>query len=91
MLNELTKNNKELKQFSYITSHNMRSPLTNILAILDLFDYEKINDEETTELIDALKQSTNNLNETINDLIKILIIKENTNQELENLKMCLLE
>jgi signal transduction histidine kinase len=69
----------------------MRSPLTNILAILDLFDYEKINDEETTELIDALKQSTNNLNETINDLIKILIIKENTNQELENLKMCLLE
>ncbi len=87
LLNELTKNNKELKQFSYITSHNMRSPLTNILAILDLFDHERINDQETTELIDALRQSTNNLHETLNDLIKILIIKENTNQELENINI----
>jgi two-component system, chemotaxis family, CheB/CheR fusion protein len=87
LLNELTNNNKELKQFSYITSHNMRSPLTNILAILDLFNYEKINDKETTELIDALKQSTNKLHETLNDLIKILIIKENTNQELENVNI----
>jgi len=86
LLNELTKNNKELKQFSYITSHNMRSPLTNLLAILEMFDYEKINHDETTELIDALKISTNNLNDTLNDLIKILIIKENTNLELENIK-----
>lgn len=87
LLNELTKNNKELKQFSYITSHNMRSPLTNILAILDMFDYSKINDQETIDLFEALKQSTNNLHETLNDLIKILIIKENTNLELENLNI----
>lgn len=86
LLNELTKNNKELKQFSYITSHNMRSPLTNILAILEMFDYLKF-DDETINLIDALKQSTNNLHETLNDLIKILIIKENTNLQLENLNM----
>lgn len=85
LINELTNNNKELKQFSYITSHNMRAPLTNLLAILQLLDTSKINDEETLVLIDAMKQSTHNLNETLNDLIKILIIKENTNQNIVEL------
>jgi light-regulated signal transduction histidine kinase (bacteriophytochrome) len=27
---ELTQNNKDLKQFSYITSHNLRAPLSNL-------------------------------------------------------------
>lgn len=86
LINELTSNNKELKQFSYITSHNMRAPLTNLLAIFQMLDTSKIVDEETLTLIEAMRQSTQNLNETLNDLIKILIIKENTNQKVFELE-----
>ncbi|MES2727812.1 MAG: PAS domain S-box protein [Bacteroidota bacterium] len=85
LLKELTQNNKELKQFSYITSHNMRAPLTNLLAIFDILDLSKITDMETKVLLDAMKTSTYHLNETLNDLIKILIIKENTNQDVEEI------
>ncbi len=85
LIQELTRSNKELKQFSYITSHNMRSPLTNLIAISELIDTSLINDQGTVELIDGFKASTAHLNETLNDLIKILIIKENTNQELEEI------
>lgn len=78
LIQELTKSNTELKQFSYITSHNMRAPLTNLIAILDLIDMGKIHDEETLEMIYAMRMATNNLNETLNDLIQILIIKGNS-------------
>ncbi len=85
LIKELTNSNLELKQFSYITSHNMRSPLTNLLAILDILDLSKIDDSETLELLSAMKASTNHLNDTLNDLIRILIIKGNTNQTLEKI------
>lgn len=87
LIKELTRSNKELKQFSYITSHNMRSPLTNLIAISELIDTSLINDKGTVELIEGFKTSTIHLNETLNDLIKILIIKENTNQELEEISL----
>lgn len=79
MIRELTANNKELKQFSYITSHNLRAPLTNLLSICNLINPEKITDSLTLKLIEGFKSSTLHLNETLNDLIKILIIKDNIN------------
>lgn len=87
LIKELTQNNKELKQFSYITSHNMRAPVTNLMAIADLIDLSKIEDNDNKELIKGFKTSTFHLNETLNDLIKILIIKENTNQNLQQVKL----
>ncbi|WP_020527739.1 PAS domain-containing sensor histidine kinase [Flexithrix dorotheae] len=79
LIKELSQNNTELKQFSYITSHNLRAPLTNLIGIHQLLDHTRIEDEKIRRLVNGLKASTSNLNETLNDLIKILIIKENTN------------
>lgn len=79
LISELTLSNKELKQFSYITSHNLRAPVANLLGIFNILDLSEITDEFTLQLIDGLKTSTLKLNDTLNDLIKILVIKENTN------------
>jgi signal transduction histidine kinase len=38
LIRELTQNNKDLKQFSYITSHNLRAPLSNLTGLLNLID-----------------------------------------------------
>lgn len=85
LIEELTRNNKELKQFSYITSHNMRAPLTNLLALDGLIDRSRIIDSGNLELLDLMHESIENLNSTLNDLIKILVIKEQTNIALEEL------
>jgi PAS domain S-box-containing protein len=42
VIQELTKSNADLKQFSFITSHNFRAPLCNILGILELMDYHNL-------------------------------------------------
>ena len=79
LLEELVQNNKELKQFSYITTHNLRAPLTNLISICNLLKTDNIEDERTVKLIEGFKISTHHLNDTLNDLIKIVIIKENVN------------
>jgi hypothetical protein len=38
LISELTQNNKDLKQFSYITSHNLRAPISNLTGLLNLID-----------------------------------------------------
>ena len=37
-LADLTKINQELKQFTYTTSHDLRSPVNNLLSIFSLID-----------------------------------------------------
>ena len=85
LLKELVANNLELKQFSYITSHNLRAPLTNLVSICDIIQPAIGTDDITLQLIDAFKTSTYHLNETLNDLIEVLIIKENRNITKEQL------
>jgi PAS domain S-box-containing protein len=85
LLKELLEKNLELRQFSYITSHNLRAPLTNLISICDIIEPEIGTDALTVQLIDAFKTSTHQLNETLNDLIEILIIKENRNKHQDQL------
>lgn len=77
LIRELTQNNKDLKQFSYITSHNLRAPLSNLTGLLNLVEDMTIEDSELKEIISGFTKSTHLLNETINDLVKVVIIKDN--------------
>lgn len=77
LIRELTQNNKDLKQFSYITSHNLRAPLSNLTGLLNLMKEIPVENPELKEIINGFSTSTNLLNETINDLVKVIIIKDN--------------
>jgi PAS domain S-box-containing protein len=85
LIQELTKNNADLKQFSYIVSHNLRSPLTNLISMTNLLDMDTINTERSLKLINGFKTTTTRLNETLNDLIHILLVKNNTNINIQSL------
>lgn len=78
IMEELMKTNADFKQFSYITSHNLRSPLSNIQGILNLFDFDE-KDVHNRQMLDMLKVSAQQLEATIADLNQILVIKNNVN------------
>jgi len=85
LLLELSRNNKEITQFNYITTHNLRAPLTNLISICNLINTDKIEDIVVKKLIEGFKVSTDLLKDTLNDLVNILIIKENPNLSKEKL------
>lgn len=85
LIRELTQNNKDLRQFSYITSHNLRAPLSNLIGLLNLTDEIPIENQELKEILNGFNKSTHLLNETINDLVKVIIIKDNPSIQKENI------
>lgn len=72
LLAKLTNTNEELRQLTYKTSHDLRSPVNNLLAVLDLLDISKINDQEAAELIQIVKLSGVALKETLDNYVDAL-------------------
>jgi PAS domain S-box-containing protein len=89
-LQELTKitsdQNERLLNFTYIISHNIRSHSANISGIVNLIEVSE-NLEEKETFFQMLKTSTNNLEETIQNLNEIISIQSNSNQNYSTLNL----
>ncbi|HTA27033.1 MAG TPA: PAS domain-containing protein [Bacteroidia bacterium] len=72
---DLIQRNKDLEQFSYIISHNLRLPVANILGLVNNFTIHKLPAAEQKEIISAIYISTRRLDDVVMDLNKILDIK----------------
>lgn len=81
LIRTLNQNNSDLRNFSYITSHNLKAPLSNLMGFIDLLDDIPVEDPTLHAIIDGFRSSTTQLNHTINDLVKILIIRDSDSIE----------
>jgi PAS domain S-box-containing protein len=73
LLAQLTQVNEALKRFSYMTSHDLRTPVNNLITAFHLLDISKVSDPYTVELLEILKLSSENLKSTLNSYIDTLI------------------
>jgi PAS domain S-box-containing protein len=69
---DLYKRNKELQQFGYIVSHNLRSPVANIMGIANILELDKHNPETVDVCIKNLQTTIHSLDTVIRDLSEIL-------------------
>lgn len=87
LLAKLTKANHDLKQLTYTTSHDLRSPVSNLLAVFDMWDISKIQDKEALAFIEVLKGAAESLRDTLNSYVDVLSQKDTVNILIENLDM----
>lgn len=87
LLLDLAKLNADLKQFSYTTSHDLRSPVNNLLSLFSLLDLSKIEDSETLEYIELLNTSTLNMKSTLNKYVDAISREKRINTEVEVLNL----
>ncbi|MEZ4772643.1 MAG: PAS domain S-box protein [Bacteroidia bacterium] len=67
---------KELQQFAYITSHNLRAPVANIQGLMDFYEKEDgLEHDELVILNKNLRSSVETLDRVISDLNSILDVK----------------
>jgi len=86
---DLLKRNKDLEQFTYIVSHNLRAPVANIIGLSNMLNNFELGINEEKEIKDNLLNSINILDQTIIDLNQILEISSqiDAKNEIVSLKL----
>jgi PAS domain S-box-containing protein len=80
--NDLVQRNRDLEQFSYIVSHNIRAPLANIIGLNSLLN-ENISEADKKEVISSIALSVEILDNVVKDVSKILQIRNEISEKKE--------
>ncbi len=80
---DLLQRNKDLEQFAYIISHNLRSPVANILGLTNELTDGQLDESDRDYFIGAIGASVKRLDTVITDLNNILQVTRNVNENKE--------
>lgn len=83
LLSNLKNANSDLKKLNYTASHDMRSPVNNLISVFELLDISKIEDEETLEFIEMIKMASIGLKDKLNNYVDNINHTENITPQLE--------
>jgi signal transduction histidine kinase len=75
LTDDLIQRNRDLEQFSYIVSHNLRAPLANITGLAQVLKQADLSLNERLETESFLFQSVLKLDEVVKDLNHILQVQ----------------
>lgn len=76
---DLYRQNQDLQQFTYIVSHNLRSPVANVLGLTEVLPMLEAQPDTFRLSLDYLKKSARQLDTVLTDLNTILAIREKKN------------
>ena len=84
---ELRKTNAELQKFAYITSHNLRAPVVNLMSLTEMQSEEELSPELHNEINHKIHYCVKQLDSTLADLIEIVASKTGNHVHRENLDL----
>jgi len=84
---DLIQRNKDLEQFTYIISHNLRAPVANIMGLTSLLGSIEPDDAGHSGLVEGLEVSANRLDAVISDLNQILQVNSRVNEKVEMVQL----
>ncbi len=75
LVNDLVMRNKDLEQFTYIVSHNLRAPVANIIGMTTMLSQGALSVDEKEYIHQGIYESVSKLDMVVKDLNHILQIK----------------
>ncbi len=82
LIADLMQQNKELQQFSYIISHNLRAPVANLVGLGKMYR-KGIADERNEQIVKNMQESAEDIDTVIKDLSHILTLRSGIGAERE--------
>ncbi|TNE74512.1 PAS domain-containing sensor histidine kinase [bacterium] len=86
MIQDLTRQNRDLQHFSYVISHDLRAPVANILSLTSIFEMADLDAVTQNKIINGLQQSASILDKTIRDLNEVLSVRNDIHAQKEFIK-----
>ncbi|MCJ8209053.1 PAS domain S-box protein [Mucilaginibacter sp. RS28] len=77
---DLFKRNKELQQFGYVVSHNLRSPVANIMGLANVLEIDQANPGIVQMCTSEIKHAVGRLDTIIRDLSAILSVTDGSRE-----------
>jgi PAS domain S-box-containing protein len=77
LADEIEKKRKILEDFTYIVSHNLRSPVANLAALLNLLK-DETDDDMRNMFIEKIDIAFQSLSTTVNDLTNVVRIRQDS-------------
>ncbi len=87
LTNDVVQRNKDLEQFAFIVSHNLRAPVANVIALSQEFNNPEIPHEDRMEMLGGLASVVKRLDEVVMDMNEVLYIKRQINEQKENVNL----
>ncbi len=86
---ELSRRNTQLKEFSHIISHNIRSPISGLTLLVDFLSQDQmyLSEKEKREVIEKLVLSTETLNKLTEDLMETVSILDEGEINMEEISL----
>ncbi len=84
---DLVQRNKDLEQYAYIISHNLRAPVANIAGLSGLLQDIPASDDEQAYTLDMLAHAVENLDNVILNLNQILQASSEANDQVEEVSL----
>lgn len=81
---KIREQNEKLREIAWIQSHKVRGPVSSILGLTSLFDYELEAHEHNVEIMDRLKKVTLELDQIIKDVVDSTIDIDYTDTNIIN-------
>lgn len=72
---DLIQRYKNMEEFSYIVSHNIRAPVANLLGLSELLKIGATNPDDTSRIMNGFSTAVCRLDEVIKDLNEILSVR----------------
>lgn len=83
----IEKQNDQLKEIAWTQSHVVRAPLSRIMGVVNLFEEGCVEETEIEEFLQYIKQSGNELDEIIKDIVKKTEVVEGNYIEMKGEKI----
>jgi len=80
----LMNQNQQLEDFAHITSHNLRAPIANLKALMQMHN-DSVLPEEREQYLSLLQEVILKIDETLNDLVDVVQIRKDVDVGREEL------
>ena len=87
LLGELSRANKDLAEFAYISAHDMKSPLASLTGLVRQMELDSAVKDEHRNLFEMIQRSVGSMHRTVTALNEVLTLKQSFDLPREELAL----